>query len=473
MATIAEPCCTNEAHPHKTLLAKAQEYGCSITDLQFATHMDENDALRRFRLEYFYPKMKEIPTVDTSLVDGESDSVYLCGNSLGLQPKGVAKYLNDELDKWAKTAVHGHFNGRIPWALADEVVHEQLSKMVGAKTEEVAAMNGLSVNLHLLLISFYRPTKDRYKILIEGKSFPSDHYAVESQIRLHGYDPKESMVLAEPREGEQTLRMEDLLDLIEKEGESIAVIVFCGVQYYTGQLFDMKAITEAGHKKGCYVGFDLAHAIGNVEISLHEWDVDFACWCSYKYLNAGAGGMAGAFIHEKHADNDFPKLIGWWGHEYKSRFQMSNELELSPGVAGYRISNPPPLLVCPLLASMDIFMQVPMSDLRAKSYLLTGYLELLIQTYYSKPSDPLDNKLDKPYVDIITPSDPKQRGCQLSLMFSVPILKVFEELEKRGVVCDKREPNVIRVAPTAMYNSFTDVHRFITFLGEALNAAKS
>ncbi|XP_077990330.1 kynureninase-like [Glandiceps talaboti] len=465
-----------DVHPREILLEKAAEFGCDVTDFEFAQQMDKEDSLRRFRNEFHYPKMGDISTVDTSLVDEESDCVYFCGNSLGLEPKGAAEYIKAELDKWSKIGVHGHRTGRIPWIHADELVQSQSAKIVGAKTDEVAIMNGLSVNIHLLMISFYRPTKERHKILIEGKAFPSDHYVVESQIRLHGFDPEESLVLAEPREGEETLRTEDILRLIEEQGDSIAVVLFSGVQYYTGQLFDMKTITKAGHQKGCYVGFDLAHAVGNAEIELHDWDVDFACWCSYKYLNSGAGGIAGAFIHEKHAHNDFPKLLGWWGHDMKTRFKMDNKMDLSPGAAGYRISNPSPLLASTLLASMDIFMQTSMSELRQKSLLLTGYLEFLIKKYYSKSSSSghlSSDKVDdtKPYVRIITPSDPNQRGCQLSLAFSVPIKAMYEELEKRGIVCDKREPNVIRVAPTPLYNSFMDVYRFISFLKEALKAA--
>ncbi|XP_070534831.1 kynureninase-like [Ptychodera flava] len=465
----------SDAHPRERLLEKAMEFGCDVTDLEFAMQMDHRDPLQRFRNEFFYPKMKDLPKVDVSLVDPESDCVYFAGNSLGLQPKGVSKYINQELEKWGKEGVYGHFTGSIPWAYADEVVQSQSAKIVGAKTEEVAVMNGLSVNLHFLMVSFYRPTKERCKILIESKAFPSDHYIVESQIRLHGYDPSDCLLLAEPRKGEETLRMEDILNLIEKEGDSIALVLFSGVQYYTGQLFDMKAITVAGHKKGCYVAFDLAHAVGNVPIQLHDWDVDFACWCTYKYLNSGAGGIGGAFIHEKHAHNDFPKLLGWWGHDMKTRFKMNNKMDLSPGVAGYRVSNPAPLLTCPLLASMDVFMQTSMTELREKSYLLTGYLELLVKTYLSKTSDrtsqDVKNSNTFPTVRILTPSDPKQRGCQLSLMFSIPIHNVYQEMEKRGIVCDKRMPDVIRVAPTALYNSFTDVHRFISLLREALTGA--
>uniref|UniRef100_A0A3Q1F0M2 Kynureninase n=1 Tax=Acanthochromis polyacanthus TaxID=80966 RepID=A0A3Q1F0M2_9TELE len=292
-------------------------------------------------------------------------------------------------------------------------------------------------------------------------------YAVESQIRLRGFDPQQSMLLLSPRPGEETLRTEDILEVIEKEGDSIAVVMFSGVQYYTGQLFNMAAITEAGQRKGCYVGFDCAHAAGNVELKLHDWGVDFACWCSYKYINSGAGGLAGAFIHEKHKQTIEPALTGWWGHDLKTRFQMSNELELQPGVNGFRLSNQPILLVCPLQASLEVFNMTSMQALRRKSLLLTGYLEYLIQHYYSE--DP--TRPQKPHVRIMTPSDPQQRGCQLSLSFSIPIRRVFQELERRGVACDMREPSVLRIVPVPLYNSFSDVHRFIQTLGAALAAS--
>ncbi|XP_069791185.1 kynureninase isoform X6 [Narcine bancroftii] len=300
-----------------------------------------------------------------------------------------------------------------------------------AKKEETALMNGLSVNLHLLLLSFYKPTSSRHKILMEANAFSSDHYAVESQIRLQGLDPKESMFLLSPAEGEKTLQTEDILSTIEEEGDSIAVILLSGVQYYTGQLFDMISITRAGHVKGCYVGFDLAHAVGNVELRLHDWNVDFACWCNYKYLNSGAGALAGAYIHEKHKNTIKPTLLGWWGHDMKTRFQMDNKLDLTPGVNGFRISNPPILLVRSLQASLEIFNQTDKKALRKKSVLLTGYLECLIKHYHSKvPDNP-----QKIYIDIITPSNIEERGCQLSLLFSDHINQIFEEITKRGAVC--------------------------------------
>ncbi|KAF3688383.1 Kynureninase [Channa argus] len=451
----------------ETLERVSASLGCAPTSAQVASYLDEHDRLRHLREKFLVPKIADLPPSDLSLVDGTKDCIYLVGNSLGLQPKNARKYLDEELDKWAKMGVHGHTEGFRPWAWAENNIEELMAKVVGAKTEEVALMNGLTVNLHLLLLSFYKPTATRHKILLEDKAFPSDHYAVESQIRLRGFDPEQSMLPLSPRPGEDTLRTEDILEVIDKEGDSIAVVMFGGVQYYTGQLFNMAAITEAGHRKGCYVGFDCAHAAGNVELKLHDWGVDFACWCSYKYLNSGAGGIAGAFVHEKHKHTIKPVLLGWWGHDLKTRFQMNNEMDLQPGVSGFRLSNQPILLICPLQASLEVFNMTTMQELRKKSYLLTGYLEYLIQHYYTKdPAQP-----HKPHVSIITPSDPQQRGCQLSLCFSVPITKVFQELEKRGVACDMREPSVLRVAPVPLYNSFSDVHGFVETLGSAILAS--
>uniref|UniRef100_A0AAQ5XIS0 Kynureninase n=1 Tax=Amphiprion ocellaris TaxID=80972 RepID=A0AAQ5XIS0_AMPOC len=457
--------------------------GCSPTSAQVAAYFDKHDKLRHLRDQFLVPKIADLPPSDLSLVDGTKECIYLVGNSLGLQPKMAQKYLEEELEKWAKmcvnfhircltsstvfaVGVHGHTLGSRPWAWAEDNIEGLMANVVGAKSEEVALMNGLTVNLHLLMLAFYKPTAARHKILLENKAFPSDHYAVESQIRLRGFDPQQSMLLLSPRPGEETLRTEDILEVIEKEGDSIAVVMFSGVQYYTGQLFNMAAITEAGQRKGCYVGFDCAHAAGNVELKLHDWGVDFACWCSYKYINSGAGGLAGAFIHEKHKHTIKPALTGWWGHDLKTRFQMSNELELQPGVNGFRLSNQPILLVCPLQASLQVFNMTSMQALRRKSLLLTGYLEYLIQHYYSE--DP--TRPQKPHVHIMTPSDPQQRGCQLSLSFSIPIRRVFQELERRGVACDMREPSVLRIAPVPLYNSFSDVHRFIETLGAALAA---
>ncbi|KAJ7345786.1 hypothetical protein JRQ81_001736 [Phrynocephalus forsythii] len=448
--------------------AVASQLACRPVDEQVALHLDEEDGLKHLRQCFHIPKVKDLPPTHPALVKVNENCIYFAGNSLGLQPKKIKTYLDEELDKWAKTGVHGHFYGKRPWALADECIVELMADIVGAHKEEIALMNGLTVNLHLLMLSFFKPKPDRYKILLEAKAFPSDHYAVESLLQFHGLDTEKSMLMIEPQKGEQTLRMEDIIAVIEKEGDSVAVIMFSGVQYYTGQLFDIPRITKAGHEKGCFVGFDLAHAAGNVELHLHDWDVDFACWCSYKYLNSGAGGLAGAYIHEKHSQTMKPALTGWWGHDYKTRFLMENKLQLVPGINGFRLSNPPILLVCALHASLEVFGQTTMKLLRKKSVLLTGYLEYLIRYHYGEDrKDP-----EKPFVKIITPSDIEQRGCQLTLMFSIPIKLVFEELEKRGVACDMREPNALRVAPVPLYNSFHDVHRFIEILGSAITSVK-
>ncbi|XP_045059113.2 kynureninase isoform X1 [Desmodus rotundus] len=404
--------------PVDTVQRVASELRCHPTDERVALRLDEEDKLRHFR-EYFYiPKMQDLPPIDLSLVNKDEDAIYFLGNSLGLQPKRVKTYLEEELEKWAKMGGYGHDRGKRPWITGDEGILGLMTDIVGASEKEIVLMNGLTINLHLLL-------------------------------------------------GEETLRTEDILEVIEKEGDSIAVILFSGLQFYTGQFFNIPAITKAGQAKGCFVGFDLAHAVGNVELHLHDWGVDFACWCSYKYLNSGAGGIAGAFVHEKHTHTIKPALVGWFGHELSTRFKMDNKLQLIPGAHGFRISNPPILLVCPLEASLEIFKKATMKALRRKSILLTGYLEYMIKHYYGK--DKAETK--KPTVNIITPSSIEDRGCQLTLSFSIPITYVFQELEKRGVVCDKREPNGIRVAPVPLYNSFHEVYKFISLLNAALDAA--
>ncbi|KAG9349146.1 hypothetical protein JZ751_029468, partial [Albula glossodonta] len=457
-----------ESSPQKTLENLSAALGCSPTSQELATHLDKQDQLQHLRKHFLIPKVGDLPPTDLSLVDGTDDCIYFVGNSLGLQPKSAKKYIDEELDKWAKTGVHGHTEGARPWAWAENNIEDLMANIVGAKAEEVALMNGLTVNLHLLLLSFYKPTATRHKILIEDKAFPSDHYAVESQIQLRGFDPQQSMLLMKSRAGEDTLRTEDILDTIEREGESIAVILFSGVQYYTGQLFNMAAITAAGQSKGCFVGFDCAHAVGNAELKLHDWGtlqrMETPRLFASGYLNSGAGGLAGAFIHEKHAHTVKPALLGWWGHNLKTRFVMNNEMDLLPGVGGYRLSNQPILLVCPLQASLEVFNQTSMQALRQKSKLLTGYLEYLIKHYYTRD----EAHPEKPYIRIITPTNPEERGCQLSLSFSVPIRTIFQELEKRGIACDMREPNVLRIAPVPLYNSFSDVHRFVSLLGSAL-----
>ncbi len=409
------------------------------TDATFAQEMDQTDPLASYREKFSIPKTKE-----------DKDCVYFCGNSLGLKPKAVNAALMQELDDWGNMAVEAHFRGKNPWRDYHEFVTKQMAHIVGAKQIEVVMMNSLSVNLHLMMVSFYRPTKDRYKILIEGNAFPSDRYAVESQIKFHGFDPLKSLVEISPREGERTLRTEDIESLIAEQGNEISLIMIGGVNYYTGQLFAMERITKAGHEKGCLVGFDLAHAAGNAALSLHDWDVDFACWCSYKYLNSGPGSLSGCFVHERHAhDSDLPRFAGWWGHDKETRFQMEPHFKPIPGAEGWQISNPPVLSLAAIKASLDIFEEAGMEMLHNKSVALTGYLEFL-----------LDN-LNSDDFTIMTPRAADERGCQISIVLAEGGKNVFEALQAGGVVCDWREPDCIRLAPTPLYNSFTDVYKFV------------
>ncbi|MFO0390121.1 MAG: kynureninase [Alphaproteobacteria bacterium] len=415
------------------------------TDQNFAAEMDAADSLAKWRKEFFIPKTK----------DGK-ECIYLCGNSLGLQPRRVEKAVQQELTDWQNLGVEGHFHAKHPWMPYHEFLTDKLAKLVGAKPIEVVAMNSLTVNLHLLMVSFYRPAKTRHKIIIEGGAFPSDQYAVASQIKFHGFDPKASLIELKPRAGERTLRSEDIEAVIEKEGDAVALIMLGGVNYYTGQLFDMERITKTGHKKGCIVGFDLAHAAGNVPLKLHDWDVDFACWCSYKYLNSGPGALAGAFVHEKHATAELPKFAGWWGHDKKTRFKMGPDFHVTAGAEGWQLSNPPILSLAAVRASLEIFDEVGMEALRAKSLKLTGYLQFLLDSM----------KTDA--FTVMTPRDEKERGCQLSILMHKNGRTVFDKLTEAGVICDWREPDCIRVAPVPLYNSFGDVYGFVKLLADQL-----
>lgn len=419
--------------------------------------LDAADPLRRFREEFHIPKHS----------DG-SEVLYFTGNSLGLQPKRTREYIEQELKDWAELGVEGHFHAKHPWLPYHEFVTEPLARLVGAKPVEVVAMNSLTVDLHLLMVSFYRPTAERYKIIIEKGAFPSDQYAVGSQLKFHGHD--DGLIELTPRDGETTLRTEDILETIDREGDSVALILLGGVNYYTGQAFDMRAITEAGHKKGCVVGFDLAHAAGNLELKLHDWGVDFAAWCSYKYLNSGPGGIAGIFVHERHAHSfDLPRFAGWWGHDKSTRFLMGPDFVPLAGAEGWQLSNPPIFQLAALRASLEIFDEATMPALREKSVKLTAYLEKLLA------------EINDDRIEIITPRDPAQRGCQLSIRVkaetraagsvSEPAAsnkKLFNALTERGVIADWREPDVIRVAPVPLYNSFEDIYRFTKILRECL-----
>jgi kynureninase len=412
----------------------------------FALAMDAKDPLAKYRDKFYIPKGK----------NGE-DCIYLCGNSLGLQPKSVRSYIEQELKDWELLGVEAHFRARNPWMPYHEFLTEQTARLVGAKPLEVVVMNSLTVNLHLMMVSFYRPTPTRHKIVIETNAFPSDQYAIKSQIEFHGLHPETSLIELQPRSGETAIRTEDIEALIKKEGDSIALALLGGVNYANGQLFEMDRITRAGHDKGCIVGFDLAHAAGNVLLKLHDWNVDFAVWCTYKYLNAGPGGVAGCFVHERHANRpDLPRFAGWWGHDKKTRFLMGPDFHPIPGAEGWQLSNPPILPLAALRAAMDIFDEVGMEKLRAKSVLLTGYLEFLLDQYPDKK------------FSIITPRDINQRGAQLSIRVKENGRALLEKLIAEDIICDWREPDIIRVAPVPLYNTFLDVYRFVEKFVELL-----
>lgn len=384
--------------------------------------------------------------------------VYLCGNSLGLQPKRAAELVAEELEDWRKFAVHGHVSARRPWVPYHGLVREPLARLVGAEPIEVVAMNSLTANLHLMMVSFYRPTTTRYKVVIERGAFPSDHHAVVSQLRFHGVDPVDGLIELAPRDGEVCLREDDVEAVLERDGDAIALVLLPGVQYYTGQLLDLGRLTRAARAQGCAVGIDAAHAVGNVPLELHDWGADFAVWCHYKYCNSGPGAVAGCFVHERHARGfDGPRFAGWWGHDAESRFQMRPGFIPQPGADGWQLSNPPILSLAPLIASLEVFQQAGgIGALRPHSEMLTGMLERLI---HQRCGDG---------VEIITPAEPARRGCQLSLRVKQRPRAVFDALGEQGVVCDWREPDVIRVAPAPLYNTADEVDTFVTKLAALL-----
>lgn len=413
----------------------------------FAQEMDSQDTLAHFRSRFHFPKV------------AGKEAIYFCGNSLGLQPKSVKDYLAKELSNWADLAVDGHFHGEDAWYHIRKKSKPALAEIVGAQEHEVVAMNNLSVNLHLLMVSFYRPTKERYKIIVEAGAFPSDQYMLETQIKFHGLDPADALVEISPRLGEHTLRTEDILTEIRKQGDSLAMVNMAGIQYYTGQLFDLQAITQSAHEVGAVAGFDLAHAAGNAILKLHDWEVDFATWCSYKYMNSGPGNVSGIFVHEKYAERpDLPRFAGWWGHDEGERFQMEKGFVPMYGADGWQLANSNVLALAAHQASLDIFQEAGMENLRAKSEKLTGYLEFLIEQISGKSG----------VLEIITPKNPAERGCQLSLLIHRGGKAVFDEFYKHSVVGDWRYPNVIRLAPTPLYNSFLDVYRFAKILEQSL-----
>jgi kynureninase len=413
----------------------------------FARQVDAEDPLRHFREKFHLPRGK----------DGKP-LIYFAGNSLGLMPKSARQIVDEELDNWAKLGVDAHHTTGTPWYTYHEVLREPAARLAGAKSVEVICMNSLTVNLHLMMATFYRPTPSRFKILMEEPAFPSDTYAIKTQIAHHGLDPTDTLLLARPRKGEFIIATEDIVDLIEKHADQLAVVMFAGVNFFTGQLFDIPAITKAAQKHGIIVGFDLAHAIGNVPLSLRDWNVDFAVWCSYKYLNAGPGAVAGAFVHERHATNTkLPRLAGWFGNDPNTRFRLHLEPEFIPVASadGWQISNPPIFSMAPLHASLAIFDEAGgMEALRAKSVKLTAYLEFLLTEIGSKK------------FGVITPRDPDARGCQLSIVAHEHPKELHNELIAADVKCDFREPNVIRVAPTPLYNTFHEVWRLAKILAE-------
>lgn len=401
----------------------------------WARAQDAADPLRAFRDEFLIPPH----------AGGESH--YFCGNSLGLQPRAARAAVSAELDYWGELGVEGHFKGRLPWMDYHEFVRDHLAELVGAQPDEVVAMNTLGVNLHLMMVSFYRPTPDRHAILIEAGAFPTDRYAVESQIRYHGFSPNLSLIELESDEPNGTISMQAIERALAEHGSRIALVLLPGVQYRTGQSFDLKTIATLAHAQGCQVGFDLAHAVGNLPLQLHASDADFAIWCSYKYLNSGPGAVGGAFVHARHARATLPRFAGWWGHEKSTRFQMGPEFVPTPGADGWQLSNPPILSLAPLRVSLEIFHRAGMQRLREKSLRLTGYLEWLVQTQLPD------------VLEVVTPTDPAQRGAQLSIRVlggRAQGRALFEHLIDRGIIGDWREPDVIRISPAPLYNRFAD-----------------
>jgi len=407
---------------------------------EFAQQLDAQDELKHYRNEFIFPQHEG------------KDVIYFTGNSLGLQPKSAKKYVDDVMNDWANLAVEGHFYAEKPWWDYQERFAEPLSKIVGAKPSEITVMNTLTVNLHLLMVSFYRPTKTRYKIICEEKAFPSDQYMFQSQVTHHGYDPKDAIVEVKRREGEHNIRLEDILAKIEEVGDELALVLFGGVNYYTGQVFDMKTITETGHKVGANVGFDLAHAAGNINLELHDWNVDFAAWCSYKYMNSGPGNASGCFVHEKHHHADLPRFAGWWGNKKENRFKMEPTFNPTIGADGWQVSNLPVLSLAPYLASAEMFAEVGMKKLIKKRNQITAYLEFILHE--------IDNEIDGTEFEIITPSNQEKRACQLSVFLHGQGRSLFDYLMKNGVITDWREPNVIRLAPVPLYTSYEDMYEF-------------
>lgn len=417
---------------------------------EFAQSLDAQDELRKYRDEFHFPH-----------VNGKQ-VIYFTGNSLGLQPKRTKAYVDEVMNDWANMAVEGHFYADKPWWDYQERFAAPLSDIVGAKPSEVGVMNTLTVNLHLLMVSFYNPTPQKYKIICEEKAFPSDQYMFQSQVKFHGYDPKDAIVEIKRREGEANIRLEDVLAKIDEVGNELALVLIGGVNYYTGQVFDMKTITAAGQKYGAYVGWDLAHAAGNIKLNLHDWNVDFAAWCSYKYMNSGPGNASGFFVHEKHHnDKELKRFAGWYGHNKERRFKMEPDFDPVHGADGWQISNLPILSLAPYLASVEMFAEVGMDKLITKRNLITSYLEFILHE--------IDKELEGADFEILTPSNQEERGCQLSVYLHGQGRELFDRLMKNGVITDWREPNVIRLAPAPFYCSFEDMYEFGQILKQLIS----
>ena len=418
--------------------------------LEFALQFDKSDELSDYRQRF------HIPTVNGK------DALYFTGNSLGLQPKTVKSHLIQELEDWAKFGVEGHFEAKNPWVSYHKILSEPFARLVGAQPNEVVAMNGLSVNLHLMMVSFYQPKGKRTKIICEAKAFPSDQYMLESQVKFHGLNPEETIIEVSPREGEHCIRQEDILSCIEEVGDELALVFWGGVNYYTGQVFDMPKITEVAKEVGAFVGFDLAHGVGNVSLNLHDWGVDFACWCSYKYLNSGPGSVSGIFVHNKHENNkDLPRFAGWWGHDEERRFLMEKGFVPMKGAQGWQLSNAAVFSMAPCKASMDIFDEVGMPKLIEKSRKLTNFMEFVFND--------ISERYDNCNFEIITPKEERYRGCQLSVLMHGQGKEMFDYITKEGVIADWREPNVIRLAPVPLYNSFEDIFKLGQIIENALS----
>ena len=414
--------------------------------LDYAKQLDQEDPISYLRNEFHIPRDKE-----------GKEWLYFTGNSLGLQPKITSKYIEQELDDWANFGVEGHFEAKNPWLSYHELLTDTMAKVVGAKPIEVVVMNTLTTNLHLLMVSFYQPSKTKYKIIIESDAFPSDRYAVQSQLSFHGFDPEEALIEWKPKEGKELLELEDLKSILDSQGDEVALLLIGGVNYYTGQYLDIKKIAELGHAKKCMVGIDLAHGAGNIQPNLHDSSIDFAAWCTYKYLNSGPGSLSGLFVHEKHAQRkDLPRFAGWWNHNKETRFNMRQPFDVMEGAEGWQLSNPPILSMAAVKASLDIFEKVGMDALVKKSKKLTGFFEYLV------------NEIASDTIKIITPTNPNERGCQLSLQVKNTDKNLHKKLTENNIITDWREPDVIRCAPVPMYTSFEDVYHMVTILESLL-----